>query len=178
VPIQQPFIRINHKIRAREVRVIDADGTQIGIVSTSQALAAAEQRGLDLVEVAPNAAPPVCRITDFGKYRYEQTKKDREAKKHNHAAKMKEIKLRLNIDAHDYETKINRMKEFLGEGMKVKVSVFFRGRETTRPEFGRKLLEKVIVDVEGEGKAEVLPKLIGRNMHMMLSPVKNKSAKG
>ncbi len=144
---------------------------------TSQALAAAQQRGLDLVEVAPNANPPVCRITDFGKYKYEQTKREREARKHQHAGKLKEIKLRLNIDPHDYETKINHMREFLSEGMKVKVSVFFRGRENAHPELGDKLMQKVIADLQGIGRAEVMPKLMGRSIHMLLGPMRGAAKK-
>lgn len=139
---------------------------------TSQALAAAQARGLDLIEVAPNANPPVCRITDFGKYKYEQTKREREARKHQHAGKLKEIKLRLNIDPHDYATKINHMREFLLEGMKVKVSVYFRGRENAHPELGDKLMQKVIVDLQGAGRAEVMPKLMGRSIHMLLGPMR------
>ena len=144
---------------------------------TSQALAAAQARGLDLIEVAPNANPPVCRITDFGKYKYEQTKREREARKHQHAGKLKEIKLRLNIDPHDYATKINHMREFLTEGMKVKVSVFFRGRENAHPELGDKLMQKVIVDVQPIGRAEVMPKLMGRSIHMLLGPVRGAAKK-
>jgi translation initiation factor IF-3 len=154
------------------VRAIDADGKQIGVVPTSQALALAQQRGLDLVEVAPKANPPVCRIVDFGKYKYEQTKREREARKHQHATKLKEIKLRLNIDDHDYETKLNHMRGFLADGMKVKVSLFFRGRENAHPELGAKLMERVIVDVASSGKPEVTPRQIGRSMHMMIGPTR------
>jgi translation initiation factor IF-3 len=154
------------------VRTIDADGKQLGVLTISQALAAAQARGMDLIEVAPNATPPVCRITDFGKYKYEQTKREREARKHQHAGKLKEIKLRLNIDPHDYQTKLNHMKEFLLEGMKVKVSVFFRGRENAHPELGDKLMQKVIADVQGTGRAEVMPKQMGRSIHMLLGPVR------
>jgi translation initiation factor IF-3 len=144
---------------------------------TSQALAVAQERGLDLVEVAPNATPPVCRVTDFGKYKYEQTKREREARKHQHAGKLKEIKLRLNIDPHDYQTKLNHMREFLQDGMKVKVSVFFRGRENTRPEFGDVLMQRVIADLQGLGRAEVMPKLMGRSIHMLLGPVRGAARK-
>jgi translation initiation factor IF-3 len=141
-------------------------------VPISQALAVAQQRGLDLVEVAPNATPPVCRIMDFGKYKYEQTKREREARKHQQATKLKEIKLRLNIDPHDYEIKLNHLREFLQEGMKVKVSLMLRGRENAHPEFGVKMMQKVIADVHGLGRAEVPPRLMGRSIHMMLSPVR------
>ncbi len=154
------------------MRAIDVDGKQLGVVPTSQALAVAQQRGLDLVEVAPNATPPVCRITDFGKYKYEQTKREREARKHHHATKLKEIKLRLNIDPHDYEIKLNHLRDFLQEGMKVKVSLMLRGRENAHPEFGEKMMQKVIGDVQGLGRAEIPPRLMGRSIHMMLSPAR------
>jgi len=159
------------------VRVIDSEGKQLGVLATSQALAAAQQRGLDLVEVAPNATPPVCRIVDFGKFKYEQEKREREARKHQHATKLKEIKIRLNIDPHDYETKLHHMREFLGDGMKVKVTMMLRGRENAHPEFGDKLMQKVIADVEGCGRAEVMPKLMGRSITMMLSPMRGAGKK-
>jgi translation initiation factor IF-3 len=171
LPIQQ-FVRINQRIRAREVRTIDSEGKQLGILPISQALALAQQAGMDLVEVAPNATPPVCKIVDFGKFKYEQEKREREARKHQHATKMKEIKLRLNIDEHDYATKLYHMREFLADGMKVKVSLFFRGRENARPELGQQLMQRVITDVVGHGKAEVPPRLMGRALHMLLSPTK------
>jgi len=176
LPIQQ-FIRVNHKIRAREVRVIGADGQQLGVLPTSQALAAAQQSGLDLVEIAPNATPPVCKIVEYGKYKYEQEKRERESRKHQHAGKMKEIKLRLNIDAHDYQTKLNHMREFLAENMKVKVSVFFRGRENAHPEYGQQLMQRVIADVQGTGHAEVPPKQMGKSIHMMLAPLRGAAKK-
>jgi translation initiation factor IF-3 len=176
LPIQQ-FIRVNHKIRAREVRVIDSDGAQLGVIPTSQALATAQQQGMDLVEIAPNAVPPVCKIVEYGKYKYEQEKKERESRKHQHAGKMKEIKLRLNIDDHDYTTKLNHMRDFLAENMKVKVSVFFRGRENAHPEFGQQLMQRVIRDVEGTGHAEVPPKQMGKSIHMMLAPARGAAKK-
>lgn len=159
------------------MRLISHDGQQLGVVPISQALAVAQQQGLDLVEVAPNATPPVCKIVDFGKFKYEQEKREREARKHQHASKVKEIKLRLNIDAHDYATKLNHMREFLSDGMKVKVSLFFRGRESARPEFGQELMQRVINDVAGQGKAEMPPRLMGRSLHMLLSPVKGAGRK-
>jgi translation initiation factor IF-3 len=169
VAIQQ-FVRVNQKIRAREVRVIDADGKQLGVITTSQALAVAQQRGMDLVEVAPNATPPVCRVVDFGKYKYEQEKREREARKHQHATKLKEIKIRLNIDPHDYETKVNHMRDFLGDGMKVKVTMMLRGRENAHPEYGNKMMQKIIEDLVDCGRPEVMPKLMGRSITMMISP--------
>ena len=159
------------------MRVVDADGKQLGVISISQALAAAQQRGYDLVEVAPNATPPVCRIVDFGKYKYEQEKREREARKHQHATKLKEIKIRLNIDPHDYETKVNHMKGFLGDGMKVKVTMMLRGRENAHPEYGNKMMQKIIEDCQGCGRPEVMPKLMGRSITMMISPMRGAGKK-
>ena len=152
--------------------MVGDDGAQLGVMSVSEALGRAQQAGLDLIEVAPNATPPVCRITNFGKYKYEQTKRDREARKHQQANKLKEIKLRLNIDQHDYDTKLNHMRGFLVEGLKVKVSIFFRGRENARPEFGKLLMQRVVKDMAEVGRPEMEPRQIGRGMHMMLSPFK------
>lgn len=176
MPIQQ-FIRVNHKIRAREVRVIGNDGKQLGVMPTSQALAAAQQSGLDLVEISPNATPPVCKIVEYGKYKYEQEKREKESRKHQHAGKLKEIKLRLNIDDHDYNTKLNHMIEFLADGMKVKVSLFFRGRENAHPEFGQQLMQRVIKDLNGYGHAEVPPKQMGKSINMMMSPERGAAKK-
>lgn len=176
MPIQQ-FIRVNHKIRAREVRVIGTDGKQLGVMPTSQALAAAQQSGLDLVEISPNATPPVCKIVEYGKYKYEQEKREKESRKHQHAGKLKEIKLRLNIDDHDYNTKLNHMIEFLADGMKVKVSLFFRGRENAHPEFGQQLMQRVIKDLNGYGHAEVPPKQMGKSINMMMSPERGAAKK-
>jgi translation initiation factor IF-3 len=176
MPIQQ-FVRVNQKIRAREVRVIDSDGKQVGVMLTGQALNLAQQRGMDLVEIAPNATPPVCKIIDFGKFKYEQDKREREARKHQHADKLKEIKLRLNIDDHDYETKVKHMREFLEDGIKVKVSLFFRGRETSHAEFGDQLMQRVLNDLTGVCHVEVPPRLMGRTIHMMLGPVRGAGQK-
>ncbi len=157
--------------------MIGASGQQLGVVTLSQALAQAMQAGLDLVEVAPKAVPPVCRIVDFGKFKYEQEKRERESRKHQHANKLKEIKLRLNIDDHDYQTKLNHVREFLGEGMKVKISLYFRGRENARPEFGQQLMQRVIRDIESSGRAEVPPRQIGRGITMILGPVRGAGKK-
>jgi len=159
------------------VRVIDDEGKQLGVLSIQQALVAAQQRGMDLVEVAPNATPPVCRIVDFGKFKYEQEKKEREARKHQHATKLKEIKIRLNIDPHDYETKLNHMRGFLGDGMKVKVTMMLRGRENAHPEYGDQMMKKIIRDVEEHGRPEVMPKLMGRSITMMISPFRGAGKK-
>lgn len=159
------------------MRVIDADGKQLGVITTSQALAVAQQRGMDLVEVAPNATPPVCRVVDFGKYKYEQEKREREARKHQHATKLKEIKIRLNIDPHDYETKVNHMRDFLNEAMKVKVTMMLRGRENAHPEYGNKMMQKIIEDLQDCGRPEVMPKLMGRSITMMVSPYRGAGKK-
>lgn len=127
--------------------------------------------------MAPNATPPVCKIVDFGKYKYEQTKREREARKHQHATKLKEIKLRVNIDPHDYTVKLNHVKAFLEEGIKVKVSLFLRGRENIHPEFGEQLMRKVIEDVQGLGAAEVPPKQMGKAIHMLLGPARGAGKK-
>ena len=173
----QQFVRVNQKIRAREVRVIDPEGKQLGVMTTSQALAAAQQHGVDLIEISPNANPPVCKIFEYGKFKYEQEKREREARKHQHASKLKEIKLRLNIDDHDYETKMNHVRAFLADTMKVKVSLFFRGRENARPECGHELMKRVVKDLEGYGHAEVLPKLMGKSLTMMLAPERGAAKK-
>lgn len=176
MPIQS-FVRVNQKIRAREVRVISWDGKQLGVMPTSQALGLAQQSGMDLVEIAPNATPPVCKVVEYGKFKYEQEKREREARKHQHADKLKEIKLRLNIDDHDYETKVNHMRNFLEDGIKVKVSLFFRGREMGHAEFGDKLMQRVLSDLTGICHVEVPPRLMGRTIHMLLGPVRGAGQK-
>jgi translation initiation factor IF-3 len=176
VPIQQ-FVRVNQKIRAREVRTVDHDGKQVGVLPIQQALALALQRGLDLVEVAPQANPPVCRIMDFGKYKYEQTKREKEARKHQHATKLKEIKLRLNIDPHDYQIKLEHMREFLYEGMRVKVTLQLRGRENAHPEMGDELMQKVLKDMQSITRCEMPPRRTGRSFNMMLAPAKGLARK-
>ena len=173
----QQYIRFNQKIRASEVRAIDEDGKQLGVMSVSQALALAQQRGLDLVEVAPNATPPVCRIIAIGKYKYEQTKREHEARKHQQSTKVKEIKMRVNIDPHDYAIKLDHMRGFLHDGMKVKVSLQFRGRENAHPEFGMELMQRVAKDLQGASRVEVPPKRQGRSIHMLLTPVKGLAKK-
>ena len=176
MPIQQ-FVRVNQKIRAREVRVIDSGGKQLGVMPTSQALGLAQQSGMDLVEIAPNATPPVCKVVEYGKFKYEQEKRERDARKHQHADKLKEIKLRLNIDDHDYETKLKHVREFLEDGIKVKVSLFFRGREMSHAEFGNNLMQRVLNDLTGVCHVEVPPRAMGRSIHMMLGPVRGAAAK-
>jgi translation initiation factor IF-3 len=154
------------------VRVVGSDGTQVGIVETKDALALAEEQDLDLVEVAPTADPPVCRIMDYGKYKYEQAVKQREARKKQSSIVVKEMKMRPKIGVHDYETKKGHVVRFLRQGAKVKVTIMFRGRETVHPENGERLLLRLADDVSELAKIETPPKLDGRNMTMSLIPYK------
>ncbi|RMG73563.1 MAG: translation initiation factor IF-3 [Nitrospirae bacterium] len=158
--------RVNERIRAKEVRLVDADGKQVGIVSLREALDLADERGLDLVEVAPNAKPPVCKIMDYGKFRYQQSKKH----SHRKTIDVKEVKVRPNIDKHDLELKIRNIKRFLEQGNKAKVTMFFRGREIVRPELGMQVFEKIIESLEGKYHIENKPKLQGKSMTMVISP--------
>jgi translation initiation factor IF-3 len=154
----------------REVRVIADDGAQLGILPIFDAVKAAEERGLDLVEVAPLAEPPVCKIMDFGKYKYEQAKKAHESKKHQKVIQLKEIKMRPGTDVHDYTFKLNNAKRFLDEGNKVKVTVVFRGREMAHTELGSALLSKVVADMQDVGNIEQMPKQEGRALSMVIAP--------
>ena len=169
----QPQIRINEGIRSPQVRLVDADGSQIGIKRTDEALEYAYGKNLDLVEIAPNADPPVCRVMDYGKYRYEQEQKAKTARKHQSQILVKEIKLRPKIATQDYETKKGHVVRFLGQRAKVKVTIMFRGREATHPERGRDLLMRLAEDVKDLGQIESPPLLDGRNMVMVLAPNKN-----
>jgi translation initiation factor IF-3 len=169
--IQLQSIRINQRIRAKEVRVVLAStGEQLGVMKIQDALRRAQELGLDLVEVAANAVPPVCRIVDFGKFKYELSKHDKE-KKSNAASKMKEIKFRVNIGAHDYETKLRHAEEFLDKGNKVRMLLQFRGREMAHQELGMGLMGRIRKDLENMGHPESEPKLIGRNIFMSLVPL-------
>jgi translation initiation factor IF-3 len=170
VAIAKPTIRVNREIRVREVRVIADDGEQLGILPIQEALKAAEERSLDLVEVAPQAEPPVCKIMDFGKYKYEQAKKTHESKKHQKVILLKEVKMRPGTDVHDYNFKLNHAKRFLGEGNKVKVTVVFRGREMAHTELGAVLLNRVAVDIAESGNIEQMPKQEGRTLMMIIAP--------
>ena len=163
-------ININRNIRAKEVRVIDPDGNQIGVIPTYKAIAVANDFGLDLVEISPNANPPVCKIMDYGRYKYELTKKRQEAKKKQTTFQLKEIKLRPKTGEHDLKTKINHIKKFIERKDKVKVTVIFRGREITLSQLGRDLLERVIKETEDISSVEQPPKFEGRTMIMVLSP--------
>ena len=162
--------RINENIRAQELRVIDPDGNQIGILQRHEALAHAGDFGLDLVEVSPNAKPPVCKIMDYGRYKYEQTKKLQEAKKKQTTFQVKEIKLRPKTGEHDLQTKIGHIKKFLGKKDKVKVTVIFRGREVALAGHGRELLNFIIEETAELSALEQAPKFEGRTMIMVLSP--------
>ncbi len=173
-----PSVRINGKIRAREVRIIGPEGQQVGILPLHEAISLARAKGMDLVEVAPNATPPVCRIVDFGKYRYEQSKKEKESKKHQHANRVKEIQLSASIDDHDFEVKLAHTIDFLCDDMKVKVSLRFRGREMMHQEFGKRVVDDLIKQVVPYGHPDSPPKLVGRGLNVMLSPLpRNKRAK-
>ena len=150
--------------------MIDDEGRQIGILPPYEALKLAREKNLDLVEVSPTAQPPVCRIMDYGKYLYQQEKKEREAKKHQKTITVKEVKFRINVDDHDYETKKNHVLRFLEEGDKVKATIFFRGREMTRTGLGREILERLIKDVEQKGMVEFRPRQEGNTLHAILAP--------
>ena len=163
--------RVNEAIRAAQLRVIAADGSQLGIKTREEALKIARDGGLDLVEVAPQSDPPVCRIMDYGKYRYEQEQKAKRARKHQSTTVVKEIKIRPKIDNHDFEVKEKHVRRFLEHGARVKVTIMFRGRELTHPEIGKELLKRLAEEIKDLGKVEVSPKLDGRDMIMVLSPV-------
>jgi translation initiation factor IF-3 len=164
-----PSVRINQQIRAREVRLIDVDGTQ-NVVPLARALEIANQRSLDLVEVAATAVPPVCRIMDYGKYRYMQRKKAAESRKKATRVVVKEVKLGSQTDDHDVAFKVNHIRRFIEEGMRVKISVFFRGRAITHPEKGKEMLDLVMSKIDDVATQEVRPRLEGRNMSMMVVP--------
>ena len=157
-------------IRVPEIRLIDQDGENAGVVTPAAAIEMAEEVGLDLVEISPGANPPVCKIMDFGKFKYEQQKKAVEAKKKQKIIEIKEVKFRPNIDTHDYDVKMRSVFKFLGEGDKVKVTLRFRGREMAHQELGRELLQRIAGDIEEIGKIEAMPKMEGRQMIMVVAP--------
>ncbi|MGA2358868.1 MAG: translation initiation factor IF-3 [Terriglobales bacterium] len=163
---------MNERIRAREVRVIGDEGEQIGVMPPFEALKMARERNLDLVEISPTAQPPVCRIMDYGKFLYQNEKREREAKKKQKTITVKEVKFRINVDDHDYETKKNHVLRFLDEGDKVKATIFFRGREMTRQSLGRQILERLIKDVDQKGLVEFRPRQEGNTLHLILAPSK------
>lgn len=163
-------LRINNRIRARDVRLIDEDGTQVGVVSIREALILAEERGLDLVEVAPNAVPPVCRVMDYGKFRYEQTKKEREARKNQKQIELKEVRLKPKTDDHDLGVKSRQARKFLLSGDKVKFTVKFRGREIFHPDIGMAMLEQMAEELRDIATIEQKPLMEGRALSLMLAP--------
>ncbi|NOZ72989.1 MAG: translation initiation factor IF-3 [Chloroflexi bacterium] len=171
---RQPKVRINERIRAPEVRVIDNDGKQLGIMKPSAALQLAEEQNLDLVEVAPNAKPPVCRLMDFGKYQYEQAKRDRQARKAQKQVEVKEVRLRPKTGEHDTEVRLRQARKFLESGAKVKVRVRFRGREIRHPEVAIEILEEFAERLADVGEVEIKPNLEGRSLLMILAPTRAK----
>src|SRR3982751_2888800 len=173
-PPERDQTRINDRIRVPEVRLIGDDGQQVGVVKTDQALRSAQERDLDLVEVAPDARPPVCRVLDYSKYKYEQEQKAKAARRHQKQVNVREIKLRPKIAQNDYETKRNHVVRFLKGDDRVKVTIMFRGREQTHPERGERLLMRLAEDVAELGTVEQMPQQDGRNMTMLLAPVKRK----
>ena len=170
------FIRTNEKIRAREIRVIDEHGEQLGIMAPFDALKMARERSLDLVEVSPNAVPPVCRIQDYGKYLYEKDKSDRAARKKQKIIVVKEVKFSVTVDEHDYQTKKNQAARFLSEGDKVKASLRFRGRQMAHRDLGYKIINRLIMDIGDSGIVEFMPRMEGTTLHAIIAPSKKAEA--
>ena len=166
--------RVNDKIRSNEIRLIGADGENVGVVTPQRAMEMAEEAGLDLVEISPNAKPPVCKIMDFGKFKYEQQKRESEARKKQKIIEIKEVKFRPNTDTNDYDVKMRNVFKFLEGGDKVKVTLRFRGREMAHQNLGRELLERVAADTKDIGRVENFPKMEGRQMVMVIGPLPNK----
>ncbi|TDH62629.1 translation initiation factor IF-3 [Dankookia rubra] len=162
--------RVNEDIRVPQVRLIDQEGEMIGVMTAREAMQRAYDVGLDLLEISPNAVPPVCKITDYGKFKYEQQKKANEARKKQKVVEIKEVKVRPNIDDHDYDVKMRQMKSFIGEGDKVKVTLRFRGREMAHQDLGIKVLERIRVELGETIKVEQMPRLENRQMIMVLAP--------
>jgi translation initiation factor IF-3 len=162
---------VNDRIRSAEIRLIGADGENVGVVTPDRGMQLAEQAGLDLVEISPNANPPVVKIMDFGKYKYEQQKRESEARKKQKVIEVKEVKFRPNTDTHDYDVKMRNVYKFLENGDKVKVTLRFRGREMAHQNLGRELLERVAADTKEYGKVENMPKMEGRQMIMIIGPL-------
>ncbi|KRS16316.1 translation initiation factor IF-3 [Roseovarius indicus] len=169
-PTRDTGPRVNEKIRAPEIRLIGPEGENIGVVTPEKAMDLAYEAELDLVEISPNATPPVCKIMDYGKYKYEQQKRESEARKKQKVIEVKEVKFRPNTDTHDYDVKMRNVMRFLESGDKVKVTLRFRGREMAHQDLGRELLHRVAGDVEGVGKVENMPKMEGRQMIMIIAP--------
>jgi len=164
------FVRVNDRIRVPQVRLIGPDGNQLGVVLIQKALELASQHELDLGAVAEGSSPPVCRIMDFAKFKYDQEKKEREAKKHQKQGKLKEIRLKPNIDTHDYGTKLRQVIGFLEKKDKVKVNLFFRGRQMEHLDLGKKVLDKFVIDTQNQAQVEKTPSLEGRIMSVVLAP--------
>ena len=169
-PQRETGPRVNDRIRSAEIRLIGADGENVGVVTPARAMVLAEEAGLDLVEISPNAEPPVCKIMDFGKYKYETQKREAEARKKQKIIEVKEIKFRPGTDTHVYDVKMRAVHKFLDEGDKVKVTLRFRGREMAHQELGLELLKRVAEDVDAAGKIEQMPRLEGKQMVMMIGP--------
>jgi len=165
---------VNERIRVTQVRVIGADGAQLGVMASAEALRLARESGLDLVEVAPQTAPPVCRIMDFNKFRYEEQRREREAKKKHHIAKLKEVKFKPHIEEHDYQTKLKKIKQFLMRGDQVKVTMVYRGRELAHTEVGKRILTRLIEDLKPISRVERTPTLDGRFMTMVFGSDREK----
>ncbi len=170
------FIRINDRIRAREIRVIDENGEQLGILAPFEALKIARERGLDLVEVSPSAVPPVCRIQDYGRFLYEKEKSERAARKRQKVITVKEVKFSVTVDEHDYQTKKNQAVRFLTEGDKVKASLRFRGRQMAHRELGYKIINRLIQDIGDSAVVEFMPRMEGTILHAILAPSKKEGA--
>ena len=171
-PVRDTGPRVNDRIRVPEIRLIGADGDNVGVVSPERGMELADEAGLDLVEISPNASPPVCKIMDFGKFKYEQQKRESEARKKQKTIEVKEVKFRPNTDIHDYDVKMRNVTRFLEAGDKVKVTLRFRGREMAHQNLGRDLLERVADDIQELGKVENMPRMEGRQMVMMIGPAK------
>jgi translation initiation factor IF-3 len=169
-------LRVNRRIRAPQIRVIDADGSQMGVTTPEAAMIRAQQLGLDLVEVSPTAKPPVCKIMDFGKYKYQQKKRATEAKKHSSVVTIKEVKFRPKTDDHDFDFKVRNLQRFLSEGHKGKVTIMFSGREMVHQEIGREMLDRIVEQMKEHAIVEQTPKMEGRRLTMVLAPGRTKSA--
>nr|WP_255417480.1 translation initiation factor IF-3 [Maritimibacter sp. 55A14] len=171
-PTRDTGPRVNERIRSTEIRLIGPEGENLGVSTPEHGMRLADEAGLDLVEISPNANPPVCKVMDFGKFKYETQKRESEARKKQKIIEIKEVKFRPNTDTHDYQVKLRNVLRFLENGDKVKVTLRFRGREMAHQELGRELLERVAEDVKEIGKVENMPKMEGRQMIMMVGPVK------
>ena len=170
-------MRVNRQIRARTVRVIGPEGDQLGVVSIMEALKMAEEQGLDLVEVVPNSTPPVCKIIDYGKFRYDQSKREKESKRAQHQIKVKEVKVKPNIDEHDFQTKLRRARQFAEKGYKVKVTCMFRGRQMAHPDVGMAVVKRMCDELSDVVQPESPPKMLGRSLTTVLAPVTAKGRK-